>query len=242
MLLLDHSPETSKHIFASACNLAYSRKISDSGVMPNGLRERKKVATKDALSHAALSLAIEQGLDRVTADSIAARAQVSTRTFHNYFAHKEEAILFILEKGVRGVIDSFTRRDADEPVLDSFEALFMELVASQSEFDRMVAVTRLMAEHATLFAHHVAVYDVTSDALLIEIGRRTGTDPTVHMYPRLVFQCANAVVRAATELHLRTDLGTEAKRTMIIGAVRDGFAQLRLGLPQPVCTTPEKDI
>lgn len=202
-----------------------------------GLRERKKIATKDALSQAALSLAIEHGLDHVTADLIAARAQVSTRTFHNYFAHKEQAILFILEKGVRGVIESFTHRDPDEPVLDSFEALFMELVDSQSEFDRMIAVTRLMAEHTTLFAHHVAVYDLTSDALLNEIGRRTGTDPAVDMYPRLVFQCANAVVRAATELHIGTDFGTEAKRTMIIDAVRDGFARLRLGLPQPVRST-----
>lgn len=213
--------------------------------MSVGLRERKKLATKDALSQAALDLATEQGLDHVTADAIAARAQVSTRTFHNYFAHKEAAILFILEKGVRGVIESFTHRDAGEPVLDSFEALFMELVEAQGEFDRMIAVTRLMAEHATLFAHHVAVYDITSDALLSEIGRRTGTDPAVDMYPRLVFQCANAVVRAATELHLSADAETEtkpAKRTAIVGAVRDGFAQLRLGLPQPVCSSTKKEL
>jgi AcrR family transcriptional regulator len=209
--------------------------------MPVGLRERKKLATKDALSEAALDLAIEQGLDRVTADAIAARAQVSTRTFHNYFGHKEEAILFILEKGVHGVIESFTQRDPAEPVLDSFEALFMELVESQGEFDRMIAVSRLMAEHATLFAHHIAVYDLTSDALLSEIGSRTGTDPAVDMYPRLVFQCANAVVRAAVELHINSDLETDIKRTEIVSAVRDGFTQLRRGLPQPVCGFTKKE-
>jgi AcrR family transcriptional regulator len=209
--------------------------------MPVGLRELKKVATKDALSQAALDLAIERGLDNVTADAIAARAQVSTRTFHNYFGHKEEAILFILEKGVRGVIESFAHRDPAEPVLDSFEALFMELVESQGEFDRMIAVSRLMAEHATLFAHHIAVYDLTSDALLSEIASRTGTDPAVDMYPRLVFQCANAVVRAAVELHINSNLETDIKRTKIVSAVRDGFAQLRLGLPQPVCGTTKKE-
>jgi AcrR family transcriptional regulator len=209
--------------------------------MTLGLRERKKLATKDALSQAALDLALEQGLDHVTADAIAARAVVSTRTFHNYFAHKEEAILFVLEKGVRGVIESFARRDPAEPVVDSFEALFMELVESQSDFDRMVAVTRLMADHATLFARHVAVYDSTSDALLAEIGRRTGTDPAVDLYPRLAFQCANAVVRAATELHLdNADPDAETKRATLVDAVRDGFAQLRLGLPQPVCTPTPK--
>jgi AcrR family transcriptional regulator len=209
--------------------------------MAVGWRERKKIVTKDALSQAALDLAIERGLDRVTADAIAARAQVSTRTFHNYFVHKEEAILFVLEKGVRGVIESFTQREPSEPVLDSFEALFMELVESQSEFDRMVAVARLMADHSTLFAHHVAVYDVTSDALLAEIGRRTGTDPAVDLYPRLVFQCANAVVRAATELFISAELTPEDKRAKLVGAVRDGFAQLRLGLRQPVCEPTPRD-
>jgi AcrR family transcriptional regulator len=210
--------------------------------MPAGLRERKKLATKDTLSQAALDLAGERGLNHVTADAIAERAQVSTRTFHNYFSSKEEAILYVLEKGARGVIESFTLRDPDEPVLDSFEALFMELVESQDDFDRMIAVTRLMAEHATLIARHVAVYDLTSDALLAEIGRRTGTDPSVDLYPRLVFQCANAAVRAATELHVGAHLGTDTKRTALIGAVRDGFAQLRLGLPQPAHHTTTKDI
>jgi AcrR family transcriptional regulator len=209
--------------------------------MQVGLRERKKLATKDALSQAALDLAIARGLDHVTADAIAECAQVSTRTFHNYFSSKEEAILFVLEKGVHGMIESFTLRDNDEPVLDSFEALFMELVESQSDFDRMVAVTRLMAEHATLIARHVAVYDLTSDALLAEIGRRTGTDPAVDLYPRLVFQCANAVVRAAAELHIGAELGAGTKRIALVGAVRDGFAQLRVGLPQPVRTITTKD-
>jgi AcrR family transcriptional regulator len=209
--------------------------------MPAGLRERKKLATKDALSQAALDLASERGLNHVTADAIAERAQVSTRTFHNYFSSKEEAILYVLEKGARGVIESFTLRDPDEPVLDSFEALFMELVESQHDFDRMIAVTRLMAEHATLIARHVAVYDLTSDALLAEIGRRTGTDPAVDLYPRLVFQCANAAVRAATELHVGAQLGADTKRTALIGAVREGFAQLRHGLPQPGRHTTTKD-
>ncbi len=40
----------------------------------------------------AAALAREHGLHTVTADAIAARADVSTRTFHNYLAGKEEAI------------------------------------------------------------------------------------------------------------------------------------------------------
>jgi AcrR family transcriptional regulator len=201
--------------------------------MVAGLRERKKLATKDALSRAALDLVTERGLDHCTAVAIADRAGISVRTFHNYFSSKEDAVLFVLEQSVVNLIASFTHRDPAEPVLDSFEALFMELVASESEFDRMLAVTRLMAEHASLIAHQVAVYDYTSDALLAEIGRRTGCDPAVDLYPRLVFQCANAVVRAAVELHATSGPLSAEARSTLTSSVRDGFAQLRGGLPQP---------
>jgi hypothetical protein len=59
---------------------------------PPGLRERKKIATRQALGLAAMRLAIERGLDNVLVEDIAEAAGVSTRTFNNYFASKYEAI------------------------------------------------------------------------------------------------------------------------------------------------------
>lgn len=57
-----------------------------------GLREQKRIATKRALQLALLRLAIERGFDSVTVEEVAQAAQVSTRTFFNYFATKEEAL------------------------------------------------------------------------------------------------------------------------------------------------------
>lgn len=205
--------------------------------MSVGLRERKKVATKDALGQAALDLSVERGLQAVTSDAIAERADVSTRTFHNYFSSKEEAVLFVLERAVTGLVEAFFRRDPAEPVLDSMEAVLTDLVESDGDLDRIMAVNRLMAEHPALIARHVAVFDVTSDTLVAEIGRRTGTDPSTDLYPRMVYHTANAVGRSAIELYMEGDSPSAARREMVTVTMKDGFEQLRRGLPQPEIST-----
>ncbi|WP_089158125.1 TetR/AcrR family transcriptional regulator [Micromonospora sp. NBS 11-29] len=58
-----------------------------------GLRERKKEATRQALRAAALRLAMERGPENVRVDDIAAAAGVSKRTYNNYFASREDAIV-----------------------------------------------------------------------------------------------------------------------------------------------------
>ncbi|MFJ9208970.1 TetR/AcrR family transcriptional regulator [Streptomyces sp. NPDC102264] len=60
---------------------------------PPGLRERKKQATREALREAALRLAVERGPDQVRVEDIAEAAGVSPRTYNNYFASREHAIV-----------------------------------------------------------------------------------------------------------------------------------------------------
>lgn len=53
-----------------------------------GLRQRKRAQTADAIHVAAAELALERGLDSATIEAITERADVSTRTFFNYFPTK----------------------------------------------------------------------------------------------------------------------------------------------------------
>lgn len=58
-----------------------------------GLRERRREQTWTSIHETAASLAHENGVRQTTAEQIADQAEVSARTFFNYFATKEDAIL-----------------------------------------------------------------------------------------------------------------------------------------------------
>ena len=94
------------------------------------LRERKKAETRTALSQAVLRLALERGLDEVTADDIAAAANVSVRTFHNYFGTKEEALVAAWRSEFQVYVDALRDRPADEPILASLEHVFSRIASS----------------------------------------------------------------------------------------------------------------
>src|SRR5688572_15456599 len=80
-----------------------------------GRRERKKLETRRALASAALHLAAERGPDHVTIEDIAETADVSVRTFFNYFSSKEEAIIGWDNDGHAEVAAKLLARPADEP-------------------------------------------------------------------------------------------------------------------------------
>ena len=58
-----------------------------------GLRDRKRIETRHRIADSARSLALEQDIDHTTIEQIAARADISPRTFFNYFDSKEDAVL-----------------------------------------------------------------------------------------------------------------------------------------------------
>jgi len=66
-------------------------------VITSGLRERKRAETRDRLESAAVSLVLKNGIEHATLDAICEMADVSPRTFFNYFESKEDAILGLNE-------------------------------------------------------------------------------------------------------------------------------------------------
>jgi AcrR family transcriptional regulator len=88
-----------------------------------GLRERKRAQTAEAIHLAAAELVLERGLDATTIDAISERADVSTRTFFNYFPSKEDAILGIDEGAVAAELDRVRDYEGD-PLGATFDLIF----------------------------------------------------------------------------------------------------------------------
>src|ERR1700761_8769527 len=80
-----------------------------------GVRGGEKAATRQALHEAAMRLALANGFESITVEAVADAAGVSRRTFSNYFANKEEALLYGDQQRVRGLIASVRARPAAEP-------------------------------------------------------------------------------------------------------------------------------
>jgi AcrR family transcriptional regulator len=143
-----------------------------------GLRERKRLATRRAIQLSVLDLIGEEGLEAVTVDMISRRADVSPRTFFNYFTSKEEAVVGDLPDLPEGdSLDRFLGAH-DEPIIDGLIRLLDEAVVTAT-FDRDLVQRRRMVlrSHPDLLARRIASTRVLEDRLTGIVARGGGPAP-----------------------------------------------------------------
>ncbi|MFD5868679.1 TetR/AcrR family transcriptional regulator [Corynebacterium sp. NPDC060344] len=116
----------------------------------SGVREQKKRQTKIDLATAAVDLLVTEGDEGATVAAIAARAGVSTRTFHNYFAAREDAFLFFIEESIAEWETNMRTAPAE---LTPFEVLRGTIVAM---YDRPEGDLASVPNLATVAEHVVA--------------------------------------------------------------------------------------
>jgi AcrR family transcriptional regulator len=186
-----------------------------------GLRERKRIATRRSIQLAAVELAADRGFDRVTIDEISHVANVSPRTFFNYFPSKESAIIGELpELPDEASIDRFVTAGPDEPILDGISTLLIEAIdvgdggdtggepatADPQSMQRLHTLRRaLLKDNPELFALRMASMHTFEDALSGVVQRRLAHDDpaladdaeALHQRARLVTYVAFAGMRHA---------------------------------------------
>jgi AcrR family transcriptional regulator len=193
--------------------------------VPIGLRERKKAATRLALHEAALRLAAEQGLERVHVEEIADAANVSRRTFSNYFSSKEEALFYGDALRLRRLVELVHEQPADEEPWTALTRAAEQLIAEVGDDPESAgwAQHRELRSHPGLRAHQVAAYTAIERELAAELAHRlAGAD--VELRSRVLAATCLATLRVATQHWI------EQRRGSLVATVR---AALRSAAPSP---------
>jgi AcrR family transcriptional regulator len=169
------------------------------------LRERKKLATRRSLRRAALDLVTERGFSHVTVEDIAAAADVSPRTFFNYFPTKEAALFGADPDRIMMLRERVARLAPGEPALTALRLIMVDdaqAVANElSELGGEPAawLRRMKGAHTDpqLRAARSAQMAMVERAIAEGLADRLGTDPERDPYPSLLAATAAGVFRAS---------------------------------------------
>jgi AcrR family transcriptional regulator len=100
-------------------------------IHPLGLRERKKIRTKETIQREAYRLFDENGYANTTVEQIAEAAEVSPSTFFRYFPSKE--LVLMADDLDRVTIEALARQPIDLTPLQAFRRAFDITMVTVSE-------------------------------------------------------------------------------------------------------------
>jgi AcrR family transcriptional regulator len=141
-----------------------------------GLRETKKLQTRQLIAETAMRLFVTRGFDHVTVGEIAREAGVSEKTVFNYFPTKEDIFFDEVPERLEALTDAVRARRPEQ----SLVAAMHELHAKQCgrlATPGFAQFSRTIAESAALQAKEVEVMAQFTDHLATTIREELGLHP-----------------------------------------------------------------
>ncbi|MFF4749334.1 TetR/AcrR family transcriptional regulator [Streptomyces sp. NPDC002514] len=185
-----------------------------------GRRERKKAATRKALSGAALRLFLERGYDGVTVAEVADEADTALATLFAHFPAGKEALIFDDGTERREALEAaLTERPAGMSALDALETYlanrgaFAESLSPEEQRKR-----ELIISTPVLRAHARSLWMGCEGSLTGLLAEESGRDPqdvSLRLLARYVLELPDLI---GADRHSRASLET-------------AFAHLRRGWP-----------
>ncbi|WP_234046032.1 TetR/AcrR family transcriptional regulator [Streptomyces adelaidensis] len=172
-----------------------------------GLRERRRRETRQEIRAAALRLAGEHGFDKVTVEMITTEADVSHRTFFNYFSTKEAAVVQAPPKLPDEEVDAFAALGPAHPreILADLTALLLRDIAEQPpRRDEFHATFALAREHPPVLAAMLAGFGAFERYLAGIVATRTGQRAEDEA-PRLIAALAMTALKTGMESWVAED-------------------------------------
>jgi AcrR family transcriptional regulator len=178
---------------------------------------------------AALRLADERGLERVTVEEISEAVDVSPRTFFNYFATKDDAIIGEQPTDGPSVCDRLLAVPAEVPLVSALlQALTPEIEQFQAERDLWLLRMRVIKDNPSLLPILVARGAVAEQESAVAIATRLGLPRDAYL-PLLAATLTGTAVRAAMMRWADTSGDSD-----LLDLVREAFGVLAQGLePTP---------
>ncbi|MFI7545851.1 TetR family transcriptional regulator [Actinoplanes sp. NPDC049599] len=193
-----------------------------------GRRDRKKQQTRSALIAAALRLVDERGLERVTVEEISAAVDVSPRTFFNYFAGKDDALIgdpLIEPAEMRARLAAVP---AGTPVIAALlPALAPAIAQIQAERELWLIRMRVIEQNPGLLPTLMARGAVAEQQFVAALAERVGT-PASSVFPQVVAAATGAAFRIAMMRWCAAD-----GRLPLADCVHEAFGVLATGLAHP---------
>ncbi|WIN00884.1 TetR family transcriptional regulator [Actinoplanes oblitus] len=193
-----------------------------------GRRDRKKQQTRSALIVAALRLSLERGLSDTTVEDISAAVDVSSRTFFNYFASRDDALVgdyFANSEDIRA------RLEAADPGLPLLSALRLAVTPSiermHEERELWFLRMQVICKNPSLMPRLLARNAAAEEAITAAVAARTGSAADSG-FPALVTAVAGAAYRTAV-----TRWALCAGARQLDELVDEAFAAVATGLTQP---------
>jgi AcrR family transcriptional regulator len=206
-------------------------------VTGDGLRARNRERTALRLEQAAWDLVAEEGFDAVTADAVADRAQVSRRTFFNYYPRVELVLQEPMRPVIGALVERFVERPVEENVADSLAAVLTEPL--DAEFLEKAAICFGQVAHSPAARFFVLEAQAAEVAQVAEALKER--DPSVDdLHAQVVAGAVLTAGYAATMTWVNTcggrvdDLG----RQQHLDLLRQAFAHLFAAFSAPASHTP----
>jgi len=147
-----------------------------------GLRERKKLRTRQLIADTAMRMFAERGFDAVPVSAVARAAEVSEATVFNYFPTKEDLVYRGMEAFEAELLAAVRDRPAGESIVAAFGRFVLQprgfLAAPDEESVRyLIAVAKMIPASPALLARERQILDRYTASLAALIAADTAAVP-----------------------------------------------------------------
>ena len=197
-----------------------------------GLRERKKRETRQAISNVATRLFQERGFENVSVSEIADAANVSKMTVFNYFARKED---LYFDRGLSDMVlvgQALRERAASTSPLAALQALVHRMVDErqvQVKFNAGVgAFWRAVKESPALRARAREMRDELENGLTELLQLNSNNEPSARLIASMLAAAWRVAYTTALRRQRAGDSAAEV-RAAFLDTIDRAFAIIRKG-------------